>query len=274
MADEAVDTATLETGATETGQEQSIGTEQQAGATEGVTEPVIETEPALTETKPKQTPWYMARIAEEAAAKEREATARRAAEQRAADFEQMIKRMQAGEKPAPVAPARGEQDQERFQAAVRQEAQHIRLKEDSTAVLNAGMAQFPDFSDTLSILNSLRVTNDDFVMDLLAVDKTNAHVLLDKLAKNPERAAAFAKMDSRARTAELTRMAMVDQQPKTQTQQAGAPVTPKPAKVSAAPPPKPPINPVATNPNDWMSDEVSDEQFYAGFKNKHPGLFA
>ena len=207
-----------------------------------------------------------------------ETNKRRASEQalveankRAADAEALAARLQqAGAKPGDQAPAparTGAQPQPGdFQAQVRIEAQRQRIYEDSVEVLNAGSAAFKDFSDSLGILKALNVTNDDFVADLVAVDKANAHIILDRLAKDPTRAQTLAAMDSRRRTAELTRMAMAEQAKPA----AGAAPAAKPASVSRAPAPAPVLEGTQANVVDALTDDkASDQDFSKAWDAKY-----
>ena len=137
-------------------------------------------------------------------------------------------------------------------------------------VRNAGENEFKDFGETLGILNAIGATNDDFVSDLLAVDKAGAHKILDKLAKDPEKAASLVGMDSRRRIAELTRMADA---PKTEVKPA-AEVVPKPAAISRAPAPKPALSPLAAGPEvdpttPEGNEKMSDAQFEKWYKDKY-----
>lgn len=205
-------------------------------------------------------PWFLQRISEET-------EGRRAAEQRAADAEALAARLQAGNNPPPADGTRQPPpaDPRDFNAAVRTEAQRMRLADDSMAVRDAGLRDFgASFGESLHILTAVGATSDDMVLDLIAVDKTNAHKILANLAKDPEKAASLVGMDSRRRIAELTRMADAIAAPKTE------PTAPKPGappkQVSKAPAPAPPVDPSASKSVDWRSDEASDEEFDRGFK--------
>lgn len=221
--------------------------------TEVVAEEVVPpVEDAEAEDKRKN-PWFLKRISAEA-------EARRVAEQRAADAEAMLERLQAGKEPAPATPAPNTPD---FQTAVQREAAKLRLAEDSTAIRDAGYREFgQQFGQNLAVLNAAGAVSDDIVLDLIAVDKPNAHKILATLAQDPERATALAAMDSRRRTAELTRISMAANAPTTP-----APKTPAtPAKqVSKAPAPPPPVEPSSTKSVPWYSDEASDADFDKGF---------
>jgi hypothetical protein len=223
-------------------------------------------DPPAADNAPKEdgrkNPWYLKRIADEA-------DARRAAEQRAADAEALAARLQAGNNPPPADPKPPTQQPQDFNAAVRTEAQRLRLADDSTAVRDAGLREFgTDFNQSLSILTAVGATNDDMVLDLIAVDRANAHKILANLAKDPEKAASLVGMDSRRRIAELTRMADAIVAPKSADPAPKAPAPPAPpAKgVSRAPAPPPPVDPSASKTVDWRSDEVSDEEFSKGWE--------
>lgn len=235
-------------------------------------EPEPEPEPVVAEVKPepsapKQAPWFQRVIAEVREEKRQERTAREAAEQRAADLQAIIERMQGGEKADPVAvkPPAAAPD---FNSAVKAEAAKQRLYDDTLAVRTAGETEFKDFNESLQVLNAIGATNDDFVSDLLAVDKAGAHKLLDKLAKDPEKAASLVGMDSRRRIAELTRMADA---PKTEVKPVAE--APKPA-ISKAPAPKPAISPLAAGPEvdpttPDGNEKLSDAQWEKWYKSKY-----
>jgi hypothetical protein len=199
----------------------------------------------------------MKRIAEEAEAKRQAIARAEAAEKRATDAGALAERLQrqpSSQTPQPsFEPAPQPQPS---QADVQREAARMRLHEDTTEVLGKGMAQFgASFQQSLAILNAANVVNnDEFVADLIAVDRANAHVVLSNLAKEPERAASLAAMNPRQRIAELTRMSM-------------APKETKPAApgVSRAPAPAPHVAPSSSNVKDWRQDDASDDDFDRGF---------
>lgn len=236
-------------------------------ASDAEPEPAVVPAPAEHGNKGK-TPWYMTRISEES-------NARRVAEERARIAEEALARQPNGGAAAPAAePARPAPQpiQQNFETAVRTEAQRLRLYEDTVAVKNAGLAAHPDFNSSLNILTAIGATEDDFVQDVLAVDRANAHEIFHKLALDPEKAAVLAGMSSRARIAELTRMTMpaaapaadpkVDPKPP-----AKAPAAPAAKQVSKAPPPAPPVEPSAVKVVDWRADTSSEAEFQAGFED-------
>lgn len=229
-----------------------------------IAEPIID-DSARVEKMPK---WGWDRLHEETNKRQAEAAARAEAVKEAQTYREMLERIQRGEKAdaLPAAKADPAPDQARYQEDVRAEAASMRLREDSAKVLADGNAAFPDFADALTALTAVNATTDAFVADVLAVDRENAHVVFHKLAQDPGRAAVIARMDPRARIAELTRMSMAEAPKKTPVAPAEQP---KPTRVSAAPAPRPAMDPTgAPNNDNWMSDDVTDEQFFAGFKAK------
>jgi len=204
---------------------------------------------------PKPTPWFMKRISDEAEAKNRAVERAEAAEKRAAEALAIAERLQRQSPgtytPPPPPSALSHED-------IMREAARMRLREDSTEVLNRGMAQFgPAFRDALAVLNAANVVNnDEFVADLIAVDRANAHVMLDRLAKEPERATSLASLPSRQRIAELTRMTFQQPEPR-----------PSSPSVSRAPAPAPHVAPSSSNVRDWRVDDASDEEFDRGFRD-------
>lgn len=205
-------------------------------------------------------PWFLTRISEETAAKNN--LARENAELRAA-LERAGNPPAATDPPA-ARPAPG--NQQEFQTAVQREAQAIRLHEDTTAILNSGLAKFPDFNQSLNVLRAVGATNDDFVMDVLAVDRGKAHEIYHTLAQDPEKAAALAGMSSRNRIAELTRMTMPAAAPAADTKIDTK--APAPKQVSKAPPPPPAVDPSASKTKDWRADDSSEEEFTRGFNER------
>lgn len=210
------------------------------------------------------TPWFTKRISE---------LSHRAssAEERARIAEEALQRAQQGATPPsdPAAARTTQQQPQNFETAVRSEAERLRLYEDTVAVKNAGLAVYPDFNNSLNLLTAVGATEDDFVKDVLAVDRANAHAIFHKLAQDPEKAAALAGMSSRARIAELTRMTMPAAaapavEPAKPAPKAAA--APAPKQVSKAPPPAPPVEPSAVKVVDWRADGSSEEDFQRGWE--------
>lgn len=242
-------------------------------------EPEVVEPPAPEPIKPEQhgnsgkSPWFQRTIAELRQEKREEKTAREAAEQRAADLQAILERMQGGEKSEPAKTAAAPTKNVDFQTAVRAQVAHDRLVEESSSVRDAGLSEFKDFGASLEILGPERgigLTTDEFVAELLAVDKDGAHKILDKLAKDPEKAASMVNMDSRRRIVELTRMA---DGLKTEPKPVVAEV-PKAPAISKAPAPKPAISPLSAAPEvDPTSPEgnekMSDAQWEKWYKNKY-----
>lgn len=225
-------------------------------------------DPAQHGNKGKQ-PWFLNRISEESQAKLAEKARADAAERRAQEAEALAQRLQSGgtqEPPVRTAvPAPGTAE---FNAAVQQVANQQRMADARNEIVRNGYAAFGSiaFDQSANILNAAGCINDDFLADVLAVDRTNAHKTLATLAAEPERAASLAQMDSRTRIAELTRMSMTTAVPAANpvAPAAGKPV-PAPKQVSRAPAPAPAVDPSASKVVDWRSDDVTDEEFSRGF---------
>lgn len=231
-----------------------------AADSETPTEPVDPEKPA--HGNKGKSPWFLDRIAEETG--KRQATERELADTRA-----LLASLQAAQPPDPAKPAPRAAPEPAND--VLGQAEKIVLYRDTADVRRVGDGAFPDFNDSLRVLSAVGALSDDFCADLFAVDKANAHVILDKLAKDPEHAARLAGMDTRRRTAELTRMSMTAQAPAAEPKPADpkpAPVVPaKPAakSVSRAPNPPPPVEPSASKTVDWRQDDASDAEFDRGF---------
>lgn len=226
---------------------------------ENAQEPVEVVEPEAKPEPPAKKPWFLDRIAEESAKARAAQDKLDAAERRAKAAEELAERLQAGKEATykPQAP----DNRSYTQADIRAEAERLKFHEDTVEVRNAGMAKYgAAFLDTLSTLGAVGATNnDEFVQDVLAVNKADAHVLLDLIAKDPEKAVALASMTSRQRIAELTRMTV--QNTTTETKAAPAPKT-----VSKAPAPAPKVEPSASKVSDWRTDEATDADFDRGFE--------
>jgi len=226
----------------------------------------------ITDPPKKEPPkWALDRISE-ISAKKREAEDRAAAaERRAQEAEALAERLrQAQGTAAPDPAARSAAppsaiDPNQFQSEVNRAAAAQNLYRDSLAVKNAGVAKFGQgFQESLGILNSLGATTDDFITDVLAVDRADAHIILNDLARDPERAVALTQMDSRARIAELTRISMAKAAPAATTTDP-APPAPRVA-VTKAPAPAPAITPSTTRTVDWRSDAADDAAFSRGWE--------
>lgn len=213
-------------------------------------------EPEVVETPEsedkRKNPWFLKRISAEA-------EARRLAEAERDNFKAIAERLQAG-KDTTLTPAPNTPD---FQTAVQQKAAEILFENDRQALVAAGRKEFgaEAFNGIAAVLGAAGAASVDFIQDVMAVDKPNAHKILANLAQDPERAASLAEMTPRQRTAELTRISMAS------TAQTTAPKVPAtPAKqVSKAPAPPPPVEPSATKVVPWYSDEASDADFDKGF---------
>lgn len=236
------------------------------------TPPAPEPEPAPEPPQPDpaehgnkgKKPWFLERISQEsrrAQTAEEQLAAERRGRQEA---EALAQRLQNGDNAPKFTPPAAPSEEE-IERRVDQRAEAKLFHEATVSVRDAGFQKFgAAFEGTLNILMAAGVTGDDIVADIIAVDRSNAHVLLERLAQDPEKASALVKMNPRARVAELTRLSMT----------ATAPVepknalTPKPAQkqVSKAPAPPPPVEPSTSKTIDWRTDEASDADFDAGFR--------
>lgn len=181
---------------------------------------------------------------------------------------EMLARLQAkpGEDPAPPARTTPQQGTDEFNRAVDKAAFEREFTRNTGDVRTAGMAKFPDFQATLGVLEALGVTNNQVILDLLSADKANAHIILDQLAKSPEKATAIASMDQPRRIAEFIRMAPVTAAA-AKTDPA-APAAPPARTVSRAPAPPPPVDPGTKKELPPYADELSDEDFTAQFNER------
>ena len=227
--------------------------------------------PEPKEPSSQANPW-LKRLGEQTA-KIRETEERlAAAERRAQEAEALAQRMQAAQQPQSTQqPSQGQQtptlttpaSDETRRAEIQREAQRQRFIEDTVEVRNRGYAQFGGaWNETLNILNSLGATSDEFVADVMAVDKAAAHEIFATLSKDPEKLTNLTSMNSRQRIAEITRLTMASK--------ASPAPTPAPAPkiTSKAPPPPPPIEPSSSKPKEpghWRTDAASDEEFHRGF---------
>jgi hypothetical protein len=224
-----------------------------------VLEPTVEVE-AAPEPKAPLPKWMLDRIAE---AQRNEATARQATEvekRRATEAEALAARLQKGDQaPTP-------QPQPPDAALVNQAAQKILMDQARQQIIKDGYAAFtgPKFDEMANILGAVGCVNDEFIADVLAVDRPNAHKTLAALAAEPETAARLASLDSRSRIAELTRITMA----KAAVVEPPAPAKPAPKLVSKAPAPAPVVEPSASKVVDGYADEATEEQFTAKFNER------
>lgn len=184
-----------------------------------------------------------------------------AAERRAADAEAMLERLQnANREIEPTPPKNTNIDD-----LVLARAAKLKLDDDRKALVSAGATAFGTeaFNEAAELAAAYGCVSDEFVRDVLAVDRSKAHEIYMELAKDPEKATSLANMDSRNRIAALTRMTMT-----TPAKVEPAKPTLAPAKqISKAPAPPPPIEPSATKTVPWYSDDASDADFDKGFYN-------
>lgn len=235
-----------------------------AAAAQGET-PAAEPDPAAPPA-PVKKPWYLDRISEESGKRQSAEERAAVAERRAQEAEAVAARLAAGKEP-PAAPT-GERAAIQPEA-VRAEAEKLRFYEDTVDVKNRGLSEYgAAFTDTLAVLNAVGAASNDFVADVMAVNKADAHKLFKQIADNPEKAVMLASMTSRQRIAELTRMTIAAPKPADPIVPAAPAAAVPAARVSRAPEPAPRIDPNASKVVDGYSDEASDEEFTKKFNER------
>lgn len=246
------------------------------GETAGHAPPAAAAEPAEAEPAASPEPETMIPVATfvrevtplRAKAREAEERAARAERELQAAKDMLARRSPAtaADQPAttppaavPVPPAAD------FQAAVRAEAAQQRLVEDVFSINVAGARQFGTvWNERVNALASYGADTYDFMADVLAVDRANAHVILDEIARRPDLGMSLAGMPSRQRVVELAKMSAAKSAAPAITEPA-KPATPAKA-ISKAPPPPPALEPSSTKVVDWRSDDASDADFSRGWE--------
>jgi len=145
---------------------------------------------------------------------------------------------------------------------VQRRAEQLLFTQDCNAVAVAGHAAFPDFGETLGILNAVGATSDDFLQDIIATDKVAAPALMRELAANPERAKQLVTMSSRQRVAELVRMSIP------LGQNGAGQAKPATNVLSRAPVPKAAVSGQASRDEGGLNDTIGDEEFSRRWDNK------
>ena len=142
------------------------------------------------------------------------------------------------------------------------------MQDSVNEILRNGYSEFgkEKFDNASNILAALGCASADFLSDVIAAGKGDAHKILAQLAAEPEQAAMLSTLDSRGRIAELTRMQMATKAPKTEPKPAD-PVPAASKQVSKAPAPAPSLQPTATRQLPRYADELSDEEFTAQWKS-------
>ncbi len=236
-------------------------------------EPEPVQEPAAPAADPAKKPWYIERLSHESARARQAEEARAAAERRAAEAEALARELQAragtanpnpGQAPAAQPPVQTRTAPD-FETAVQREAAQRMMAQSRTDIINQGYATFGKarFDDTANILAAVGAVGDDFLSDVLAIDRANAHKTLAAIASDPENASRLAQMDSRTRIAELARMTFAAQPAAAEPKPA-----PAPKQASKAPAPAPSLTPAATRTVDGYDDKASDEEFTRQFNER------
>jgi hypothetical protein len=192
------------------------------------------------------------------------------ARREASEARALAERLAAGKEP-PQTPTQRPQVEAAptDEAEVDRRAEYKLFVRDVNDIRAKGVDQFgAQFGETIRALAAVGADDDAFVSQVMAVDKANAHVLLNELAQDLERTVNLVGMDPTRRIAELTRMSMATKAKADDKTAPAAPGEPKapPKIVSKAPPPPPPVTPSASKEVDWRSDAASDEEFNRGFE--------
>lgn len=175
----------------------------------------------------------------------------------------LAERLTAQQKPEDKEPPRYIPPVPTDEAEIERKAEYLVFKREVGQVQQRGMEKYgSSFNDTIRALAAVGADNDAFVSQVLAVDSSKAHELLNSLAQDLEKTATLVSMDPNRRIVELTRMATAT--PKVETKVAEEPKVP-PKVVSKAPPPAPIVEPTTHKEIDWRSDEASDEEFDKGY---------
>lgn len=246
-----------------------------------VTETPAAVEPeAAPEAKPEprsEAPkWAFERIGEETTKRQAAEERARAAERRAAEFEQIVQRLQQQPSdPAKPATSPARQENSVDQSAVQQEAARQLLQRDLRNVSEAGAKEFgAKWNDAVAALDACGANSVDFVQGVIELDPANAHKIMFQIAQDPESAVRLTRMNATRRGAEITRMIMAsDAAVKPEPKSAKTEPGPKPA-ISRAPAPKPAMAPLAPvhqidprNPED--NDKMTDAEFEAWYKKTY-----
>ena len=234
-----------------------------AAATNEPTADALAPDPAPPPPVKKEAPaWAFKRISEESAKAQQAIERAQEAERRAAAAEALAARLQSGQSvPHDPQPQNNQIDP----ALIRAEAERIRFSEDVNDLRSKGYAEFgTSFNDTIAALGALGAATPEFVSDVLAIDKANAHKIFKTLAEDGERAVALAGMTSRQRIAELARMTIPTKAAEPAPKAPAAPAR----QVSAAPAPAPAVVPTTTKTLPAYSDELSDAEFTRQFNER------
>jgi hypothetical protein len=216
--------------------------------------------PAPSVAPPRPAPQFVQALGELRQAKRdleaENARLRREGEERQALYERAIRQVQ-GEQPQqtiqqPTPPTSPLPD---INTAVAQEM----FRRDVAIVNQAGLKEFGTvFNESVNVLDSLvgREQLYGMVSEMMAVDQSHTHKIIDALARDTDKAVMLSQMTPAQRMAELTRMSitMKDDKPA-----AAAEPAPTPAKkISSAPAPAPSIAPAAHKEVDWRNPGDED----------------
>lgn len=181
---------------------------------------------------------------------------------------ELIARLQSGNKDTPPSPRELETGKQFTQEDVQRAAIELNFQEKARSVFQAGANAYgqKNFQDACNLMETFGLNNADFVasvMEIGGVEKT--HEIFHSIAQDPEKVAALAGMSPVQRVREITRIAdKMTAKPAAAAEPAAEP--PKPARtVSRAPAPAPRVEPAASKVVDWRTDAASDAEFSKGF---------
>ena len=185
----------------------------------------------------------------------------------AADARALAERLAKGEGGDGTAKAAHAPSQSLDDAEVDRRADYKLFLRDVASMRQQGEEAFGkgEFDGVVQNLAAYGADNDEFIRQVMAVDRSNAHVMLKDLADDPARAIGLVNMNPTQRIAELTRMSINSKAGKSVELAPVAKVAPK--AISAAPKPAPAISASSSTTVDWRSDKASDDEFTKGFND-------
>lgn len=169
----------------------------------------------------------------------------------------------------PAAPPRTtpQPGMDEFQTAVKAEASRLAFLKECEDVAAVGGQTYKDWNETLGIVNAIGASSDDFLQDVFAADRANAHAILHELANDPTTARRMVNMDSRQRIGALVKMAVkLEAERKPAAKAASAP---PPKALSQAPAPLSRMEPGNAAPDADLYAEIPDAQWSRAWDAKY-----
>ncbi len=210
-----------------------------AAAAETPPAPAPAQQPARAET-PK---WALDRIGEETSRRQAAERELAEAQRRAADLEEITRRLQAGQQPpanGQTPPATQPNPAGLDQNAVNAAAARMLFEQRAVAIDATGTQTYgPQWAEAVNALRAYGVDPLALAGEIMEIDGAETHKILFDLAQDGAKAFALSKMSPQKRIADITRTVIMSQQP--------APA-PKSALISQAPAPRPAMAPQAPAP--------------------------